>query len=615
LPRASPIPSGRAIAMILPLLGLLARGTVIAAAPAPVSPERVAAAEAYVDRIAAFGFSGQVVVAEQGRTLIDRACGWADRDRGISLTPDTPLNIASMTKTFIAAAVLRLEMQGKLAVEDPLGKHLPGIPQDKARLTLHQLLTHTAGLARDAGGDDEATGGEKARTLAAILAAPLVAEPGERFSYSNDGYRLLAAVVEAAAEEPLAAFLARELFVPAGLGMTAFYDDPRWTAGAIGRGHDETKGLASFREWDRAWQLMGSGGIVSTARDLRTFVQALAGGVVLSPAAWRKMTSRHVEAEEGAGYGYGWFVGETPDGERVVFHGGDNAGYHGEVRYYPDAQRVVVLLANQQSLGIDGGGVLKRVLIANVARALGGRALELPPGGAPLDPAALARFAGTYRLDVRSTIEIWIAAGQLLVGARGDAAIAALLLEDDLAAAGAAEVSERSRRLLDALAFGRLEEARRIVANPRDERFVESLAEAIRVAIQAHGALRQAEITGTRPLPWNEAQLFSYGRLRLARGEVDLYLGWESGRLQEVTVGTVRRYPYAVAAAPTSAADLATYDLLLSKGITLHFSGEEQGPYRQVSMERAGKRIVAKREAAPLDAAPASADDHAAPGW
>ena len=106
-----------------------------AAAPAPA--ERIAAAEAYADRIAAFGFSGQVVVAEQGRTLVDRACGWADRDRDIALTPNTPLNIASMTKTFIAAAVLRLEMQGKLAVEDPLGKHLPGIPRTR-RGSLHQ---------------------------------------------------------------------------------------------------------------------------------------------------------------------------------------------------------------------------------------------------------------------------------------------------------------------------------------------------------------------------------------------------------------------------------------------------------------------------------------------
>jgi len=596
-------------------LGLLLQATATTAAPVAVTPDRVAAAEAYVDRITAFGFSGQVVASEQGRTLLDRASGWADRDRNVALGPDTPLSIASITKTFVAAAVLRLEMQGRLKVEDPLGKHLPGIPLDKARLTLHQLLTHTAGLLRDAGGDDEATGGERERTLAAILAAPLVAEPGGRFNYSNAGYRLLAAVVEAVAGEPLAAFLARELFVPAGLGATAFYDDPRWGTGTIGRGHDETKGLASFRDWDRVWQRMGSGGIVSTARDLRTFVQALAGRRVLSPAAWEKMITRHVDADEGAGYGYGWFVGETPDGERVVFHGGDNAGYHGEMRYYPEAQRIVVLLANQEALGIDGGGILKRVLIANLGRALGGRALVLPPAAIPMDPQALARFAGTYRLDPGSTLDIWEAGGQLLVGARGDAAIAALLLDDGPAAAGAAQASERSRRLLSALAFGRLEEARRIVANPRDERFVESLGQEIQGAIKAHGALQETEILGTRPLPWNEAQLFTYGHLRLARGDVDLYLGWESGRLQEVNVGLARRYPYVAAAAPTSGADLATYDLLLSKGTTLKFSGGEPGPYRQVTMERAGKRLVAKREATPLDPAAAPADDHAAPGW
>jgi hypothetical protein len=406
----------------------------------------------------------------------------------------------------------------------------------------------------------------------------------------------------------------REVFVPAGLEWTGFYDDRRWAAGTIARGHDETKGLASFREWDRAWHRLGSGGIVSTARDLRAFVQALAEAKVLSAAAWAKMTTRHVEAPEGAGYGYGWFVGDTPDGERVVFHGGDNVGYHGELRYYLESGRVVALLANHEMLGIDGGGVLKRVLIGNVARAFGGRAMPLPPAAVPPDPDSLARFAGTYRLDARSTVDIWAAGGQIVVGARGDAAIAALLLDDESAAALAADTSERSRRLVGALAFGRLEEARRIVANPRDERFVDSLGQEIQGAIKDHGPLREAEVIGTRSIPWDDAQLRSYGQLHLARGDVDFALGWLGGRLQEVIVGTARRYSYEVAAAPTAAGLLATYDLLLSKGTTLSFAGGEPGPYRQVTIARGDRSVVARREGA-LDPVPAAADDRAAPRW
>jgi CubicO group peptidase (beta-lactamase class C family) len=174
-------------------VALAATGPPAATAGAPADTTRLGRLATYVDRLEAFGFSGQILVAEHGQVVIDRASGWADRRFAVPMSPETRLGIGSVTKNFVAAAVLRLASRHRLKVTDRLGDRLPGVPADKADIRLDQILEHTAGFHRDIpDGLDQATRDE---VVSAVLSSPLAYLPGADFQYSNAGYDLLAAVV------------------------------------------------------------------------------------------------------------------------------------------------------------------------------------------------------------------------------------------------------------------------------------------------------------------------------------------------------------------------------------------------------------------------------------
>jgi len=162
---------------------------------AVVKGELGARLDDYMTRLEGFGFSGTLLVAKDGDIVLSKGYGVADKSRGTPMTAETVISIGSITKQFTAAAILKLEMQGKLNVDDPITKYFPIVPPDKAGITLHHLLTHTAGLDEDYGGTDyeEVSRDE---ILKRVFSRPLKWEPGKRHLYSNAGYSLLGAIVE-----------------------------------------------------------------------------------------------------------------------------------------------------------------------------------------------------------------------------------------------------------------------------------------------------------------------------------------------------------------------------------------------------------------------------------
>jgi CubicO group peptidase (beta-lactamase class C family) len=138
----------------------------------------------------------------------------------VKLTPASAFHVASMTKGFTAAAILRLQEEGKLGVRDSVARFFPDAPPDKRAITIHQLLTHTAGFPRAWAGADVADRDAAAR---AILARPLDRAPGTGFGYVDDDYELLAAIVEVASGTTWERYVERELLRPAGLAHTGFW--------------------------------------------------------------------------------------------------------------------------------------------------------------------------------------------------------------------------------------------------------------------------------------------------------------------------------------------------------------------------------------------------------
>jgi len=295
-------------------------------------------------------FSGQVLVVACGSVLLHAAYGLANRETGHSVTLDTVFDIGSLTKQFTAAAVLFLAARGVLTTDDPVGQFLAGVPPDKAHITLHHLLTHTAGLPLYSG-DDYApmtTDG----LVEWFAAVPLESAPGVRYSYSNPGYSLLALVVEQTSGLPYEALLYHKLLKPAGLVRTG-YRIPEWRSSELAVGYTEGTGRFgtplehAWADDGPSWNLRGNGGILSTAGEMFQWIQALKEGKVLPASSVRRLTTPRVEAgASGLWYGYGWKIVEDGRGRRFVNHSGGNGAFFADIRWYESPDLTTVVTCN-----------------------------------------------------------------------------------------------------------------------------------------------------------------------------------------------------------------------------------------------------------------------------
>ncbi|MDT0309511.1 serine hydrolase domain-containing protein [Streptomyces sp. DSM 44917] len=315
---------------------------------APLTDPAVAAV---LEELLPQGADGTVAV-DRGGELVHCA-GFGDPEAGC----DTVYDIGSNTKQFTAAAVLRLERQGELNVTDRLSEHLDGreLPPDKREITLHHLLTHTAGLPDSLGDDYDPLTREE--MLDGALAAEPIAEPGERFAYSNLGYSVLAAVVEIASGRDYEAYLAEELFAPAGMTSTG-YVLPDWDPADVAVEYDP-RGEPMGRPYDHPWaedgphwNLRGNGGLLSTARDMHRWHRALQGGAVLDAGArerlvepWAEMPPES-EDDPPFAYGYGWMTFTLEDGTPVALHSGGNDWSLSVIARYLDDGSMVFWVTN-----------------------------------------------------------------------------------------------------------------------------------------------------------------------------------------------------------------------------------------------------------------------------
>ena len=320
------------------------------AAPA-TEPRRVdPSVEEFLDDTLPDGTSGTVVAARDGSIAHCRGFGLANRAAKVAARCDTAYDIMSMTKQFTAAAILKLEMMGKLRVTDPMSKFVGPVPDDKRAITVHHLLTHTSGLTDQLGGDYEALSREE--MLDAALESELRSAPGTEYSYSNLGYSILAAIVEKASGTSYERFLASHLFEPAGMTQTG-YVLPEWKPDQVAVEYDENgvpKGKPFDHPWAEDgpyWNLRGNGGMLSTARDMFRWHLALRGDEVLSKSAKDKLFKPHVPEEEGGDsyYGYGWVVSPTDEG-RIVWHDGGNGWSLGIMARFPDQDAMVFWVSN-----------------------------------------------------------------------------------------------------------------------------------------------------------------------------------------------------------------------------------------------------------------------------
>jgi CubicO group peptidase (beta-lactamase class C family) len=329
-----------------------------AAAPVPAGvPERL---RARLAQAVAGGFSGAVIVARGDQVLLREAHGLADAERGVPNTPTTKFRIASITKQFTAAAILVLQRDGKLDVQDPLCKHLEACPVAWRPVTLHHLLTHTSGVPEYLTPHFMRAAGQP-RTIAALLAvvreSPLEFEPGSRFAYSNSGYVLLGQVIGRVSGQPYERFLRAAVLDPLGLKDTG-YPDPAAPPEGLAADHARLGERVTLVAPLHPSNARAAGALYSTVDDLHRWSRALDGDALLPPALREAMFRSEHGGQLGGlridGYGYGWAVSETGDG-RAASHGGNGIGSRAAVWRFADHAAFVAVLSNRHGgAGEDG---------------------------------------------------------------------------------------------------------------------------------------------------------------------------------------------------------------------------------------------------------------------
>ena len=327
--------------------------------------------ETAVEELAAAGrFSGAVLLARGGRPLLRRSWGEAERSFHAPNRPDTQFGVASLGKMFTAVAVGRLVEQGKIGWEDPVGKHLKGwLPDDAAaKVTLRHLLTHTSGLGDFLGALRE---GDSWRLLDGVAAhrrlvagAALASPPGSEFRYSNAGYLVLGAVVEAVSGRDFYTFVKDEVFAPAGMTRSGYprFDDVLENRATGYLSPEEAKGGGS-RTNVSLQGLRGTpaGGAVSTVDDLLAFTEALRAGRVLRRETVDALLAPRVKAPFGGHYGFGFEVDRAPGGT-VFGHAGGFPGVGAVLRAYAPSGFTLVILSNQSHGTAEVAGAWDAIL-------------------------------------------------------------------------------------------------------------------------------------------------------------------------------------------------------------------------------------------------------------
>jgi len=301
-------------------------------------------------------------IVRDGRIVRSGAYGEVNLELHSPATRDSVYEIGSMTKQFTAACVLMLVDEGKISLDDPVGKHLKDIPELWKPLTIRAILSHTAGLAEYIESFDQGRADfvQYDTIFAKVGKYPLDFQPGESWSYSNTGYIVASLLVERVSGQKLPDFMKKRIFTPLGMTHTGT-SDPTTVIPNRARGYQGgAKGYANAVPISPSLS-GGAGNLVSTVGDLAKWSGALYAGKLLkkeSMAAY--MTSVHLNSGKDSKYAFGWFV-HNDHGQKLIEHGGNTLGFSSEIFNISAYRESVIILTNL-------GGIAP----ANAARRIAG---------------------------------------------------------------------------------------------------------------------------------------------------------------------------------------------------------------------------------------------------
>lgn len=359
-------------------------------------------------------------IVKNGQLVYSRGLGVANVETQQPVTPETLFRLGSTTKMFTAAALVMLAEEGKLKLDEPVGKCIPGLSEPIAALTPHQCLTHTAGLTDESvmsGRHDDAALADGIRKMDASW---LFTEPGKIHSYANPGYWIAGLACEELDKKPYADVMHDRLFQPLGMTRTTLRPTLAMTW-PLALGHEVRGGKPTIvrPQADNAatWP---AGQIYSSIIDLTRFVAAfmdggkLEGRQVLPPAVIEKLSAPHVPRPGDDGYyGYGLSVSDER-GIHILQHGGSRTGYGSTIRLAPEHKLAVIVLTNRSSSSLPKTATAALETMLPFQPRVTESRKEIPA----LTEQEMQQLVGTYT-NHRQTIVLSVRDGQLHARRRG----------------------------------------------------------------------------------------------------------------------------------------------------------------------------------------------------
>ena len=534
-------------------------------------------------RYAQYGFSGAVLVARGGKIVLNQGYGMANKQTSLTNTSETVFAIGSLTKQFTAAAILQLEEKGKLKTEDLISKFLGNMPADKADITIHHLLTHTSGLVGDSA-NAQFPMDNRDRYVEAVKGMKPRSKPGEKYSYSNVGYNLLAAIVEKVSGSAFEDYLEKKLFKPAGMKNSGFAGKEFWKENVKSVGYEPAaigSGNVSRAEKPRAsnWSDYGAGGVLTTTGDLYKWHLALKKEKILSAASKKKLYAPFLND-----YAYGWEIRKTKQEKPFIQHGGDVPGYQSWFAQFPEDDLLIITLINNR--------MRWRTLLVNALQSAAlGESYEMPPALLPPNSLKLENYAGVYRLPSGGTIHATAGDDGFYIGVEGQDAIDLINRAGEKDGAVYRRLNERTKGMIEQFLredFSSLKEFSGS-ANPAEQGA--AMEQWWKNLIERHGAVKTFQNLGT--LRSRTGHAVSFTRVEYEKGTEVLRVLWLGDKITGFGTGVPR--PSIAQYLPETQNKFTSFDILTSQLISVNFVTNPNGGVTHVELAGANEIIKAQK--------------------
>jgi CubicO group peptidase (beta-lactamase class C family) len=355
----------------------------------------------YADQLLAKNYpsgepGGAAIVVRDGQVVLRKAYGLANVELGVPLTPESVFELGSVTKQFTAVAILMLAEQGKVRLDDEITKYLADFPTHGQKVTIEQLLTHTAGIANYTDLAEWIPRVREEMPVATLIGLfkdkPLDFPPGTKWSYSNSGYVLLGAVIEKASGKSYERFVEDEIFQKLGMKASRYGNQAEVIPNRA-YGYDKADGGYRNAEYLSMTQPYAAGSLMSTLDDLAIWDRALAGETLLKRSSIERL---FVPAQLASGtnthYALGWGVSDL-HGRQVQAHGGGIFGFVTMVVRVPEDKLFVAVLSNS-----PGAAKPPEALATAITAKAIGHAFE-DRKGVQLPDSDLREYVGVYKFD------------------------------------------------------------------------------------------------------------------------------------------------------------------------------------------------------------------------